>query len=174
MGKDKSAKKNDAKKVKQAAKLGKASSKKDLKSKGKSDKKKKKSSSSDDSDASGSSSEANPQLEEAKEQLFTVAMAFGLLLVCIVSPLPSTCIVPKIASGSHRCRCSRKQKDLNLNNQKCHLRDISAPQLATILVGIVPVLTPNAVMKLGGDVVQAAWLFRLIDYLIAEQNVLLD
>ena len=175
MGKDKSAKKNDAKKVKQAAKLGKASSKKDLKSKGRSDKnKKKKSSSSDDSDGSGSSSEANPQLEEAKEQLLTVAMAFGLLLVCIVSPLPSTCIFPKIASGSHLCRCSRKQKDLSLNNQKCHLRDITAPQLATILVGIVPVLTPNAVMKLGGDVVQAAWLFRLIDYLIAEQSVLLD
>ncbi|CAE7039745.1 unnamed protein product, partial [Symbiodinium sp. CCMP2456] len=157
MGKDKSAKKNDGKKVKQAAKFNKAASKKDLKSKGKSDKKKKKkSSTSDGSSASGSSSEANPHLEEAKEHLLTVGMAFGLLLVCIQSPVPSICTASfrKPPLDRTLCRGSRKQKDLSLNNQKCHLRDITAPQLATILVGIVPVLTPNAVMKLGGDVVQ--------------------
>ena len=91
MAKEKSAKKHDGKKVKQAAKLGKASSKKELKSKGKSEKKKKRSSSSDETNGSGSSSEANPHLEEAKEHLLTVGMAFGLLLACMLSPLQPTC-----------------------------------------------------------------------------------
>ncbi|CAE7206309.1 unnamed protein product, partial [Symbiodinium sp. CCMP2456] len=117
-----------SKKEKKGAKKSQALDKKKIKV----SKKSKKKSSSSHPDTS-SSSEENPELLKAKEQMLSTALAFGL---CLPQPCP-------------------KPKDLTINSRThCHMRDLGAPQLATALVGLMPAMTCNSLLKLGGDVLQ--------------------
>ncbi|CAE7206687.1 unnamed protein product [Symbiodinium sp. CCMP2592] len=47
-----------------------------------------------------------------------------------------------------------KPKLLQVKRAQLHLSDLSGPQLATVLSGVVPELTPLRLLKLGGEIVQ--------------------
>ena len=59
----------------------------------------------------------------------------------------------------------RKPKLLQVKRAQLHLRDLSAAQLAAVISGLMPRLTPLQLLKIGGEILQA-----IIHFLSVEKS----
>ena len=106
------------------------------------------------SDSSDDDSDSNDAEMKAS------AAAFGLTLRCNDRPYPcsSTSSVPgSVLSASRSISelCLRKPKQLALKQSMSKLSDLGPALLATSVARLMPMLTENSLMKLGGDLLEA-------------------